>query len=71
MVQRKEIMEMVIYVMFEMYNYFKKLKSKINILVLILFCSPTILKNTYRTPQRNNITGLYFYFLVLQNMLHL
>ncbi|NWS29960.1 BRCA2 protein, partial [Polioptila caerulea] len=33
--------------------------SENNILVLILFCSLTILRNTYRTPQRNNIPGPY------------
>ncbi|NWQ89678.1 BRCA2 protein, partial [Burhinus bistriatus] len=27
-----------------------------------LAASPTILRNTYRTPQRNNIPGLYFHF---------
>lgn len=70
MVQRKEIMEIVIYKMFEIFNNFKKLRSEINILVLILFCSPAILKNAYRTPQRNNIAGMYFHFLVLQNILH-
>lgn len=40
-------------------------------MVLILFCSPAILRNIYRTPQRNNIPGLYFCFLVLQNILPL
>lgn len=71
MMQRKEIMEMVIYVMFEIFSYFKKLRHEINIMALIFFCSPAILRNTYRTPQRNNIPGLYLHFLVLQNILHL
>lgn len=70
MVQRKK-MEIVVDVMFKILNYFRKLRSENNILVLILFYSPAILRNTYRTPQRNNIPGLYFRFLVLQNILHL
>ncbi|NXE32037.1 BRCA2 protein, partial [Ptilorrhoa leucosticta] len=35
-----------------------------------LAASQTILRNTYRTPQRNHIPGLYFHFLVLQNILY-
>ncbi|NWS16020.1 BRCA2 protein, partial [Pachyramphus minor] len=36
-----------------------------------LAASPAILRNTYRTPQRNNMPGLYFLFLVLQNILYI
>ncbi|NXY14594.1 BRCA2 protein, partial [Atrichornis clamosus] len=36
-----------------------------------LIASPTILRNTYRTPQRNDMPGLYCHFLVLQNILYL
>ncbi|NXN68633.1 BRCA2 protein, partial [Himantopus himantopus] len=32
-----------------------------------LAASPTILRNTYRTPQRNNIPGLYFCFFGFTN----
>ncbi|NXD78619.1 BRCA2 protein, partial [Halcyon senegalensis] len=34
-----------------------------------LAASPAILRNTYRTPQRNNMPGLYFHFLIFTKYL--